>query len=350
MNNLTILTRRWLFFLILFITIVGEQIAANIALAENIAAATVNIDEAIAADTSQNNKLLDQCILQFKNSTHIKTNKNNDAADRYNKDGLTKLDGKNFSGAAEAFKLAAEKDPTDPKFLSNLGYAELHSGHFQQAEKLLYQSIVLDPTRSVAWGNLGETFAHTGDREKAISCFLIGYKVSGGKTADYLLWLAKDDNDTVRSAGAEALKRTQSHIESKSKEVVETNDLFKRDPKLSLPQEKPWRLSPVESTNHVNLSGLNSFCPADFQPYTGVQFFKNFKLGMSFRAFKNTAWADDPAAIMTLVPNEQHEVVLPNDVTYALLGQIFGGNRLAPVRFVFTLDHGVFISAAASES
>lgn len=309
---------------------------------------------------SSNGATVDQLLSQIKGLPHRQPG-NVVEATRLNKEGLEYLTTKNFLRAVDAFKFASEVDPADSKLFSNLGYAELHADSLQQAQKHLYESLTLDAMRPVTWGNLGEVFARSGQREKAISCFLVGYRVSGGKTSDYLRWLNKDPNRAVQQAGTEALRRVQSLAVSaaeidKSKQpspesktsgskentfADSTSSSFKRDPGLSLLKEQPWRLTPAEVANHVSLEGLNSFCPADYQPYKGAQF-KQFKLGTSFRAFKNAVWKENPAAIIPLMPNRPNEAMFESDVTYALAGLATEGNMLAPVRFVFALDHGVY--------
>jgi Flp pilus assembly protein TadD len=115
-----------------------------------------------------------------------------------NKVGLGQLKNKNYPEAADMFAQAAQKDPSDAKLLSNLGYAQTHMDDFVEANKSLLQSLVLAPRRSVAWGDLGENFARTNDPEDAVSCFLIGVKVSDGKSLGYLQSLANSQEDDAR--------------------------------------------------------------------------------------------------------------------------------------------------------
>lgn len=130
-------------------------------------------------------------------------------ANRLNKAGLKCLKEKNFSEAVKFFGWAANADPSDPKYLSNLGFAEMHNGDLDSAKMHLYQSIAIAPSRQTAWGDLGENFARQGDQEKAVACFLIGYKISGGDTLGYLKSLKDDDNPAVVKAGSIAVGRLQ---------------------------------------------------------------------------------------------------------------------------------------------
>ncbi len=137
-----------------------------------------------------------------------------------NKIGLGYLKFKQYHDAALAFDSAAKTDPSDAKLLSNLGFAETHDGDLSSAEKHLYLSLTLAPTRSVAWGDLGELFARNGDKDNATACFLIGYEVSSGKTGGYLKDLAKDnDYPAARDAAVEALNKISIASNRKSKQV-----------------------------------------------------------------------------------------------------------------------------------
>ncbi|MBS1955308.1 MAG: tetratricopeptide repeat protein [Cyanobacteria bacterium SZAS-4] len=139
---------------------------------------------------------------------------NNDQATAINKSGLSALKAKRYAEAADYFAQAVQVDGSDPKLLSNLGFAQTFAGNLDSAKKNLYQSIYLAPKRAVAWGDLGLVFAKQHDQARAVSCLVIGYKVSEGKTKGFLQSLDKDDDVAVRLAGQAALeKATQGHID-----------------------------------------------------------------------------------------------------------------------------------------
>jgi hypothetical protein len=135
---------------------------------------------------------------------------NGTEATRLNKVGLKYLKDKDYGEAIKFFGWAANADASDPKYLSNLGFAEMQAGNLDSAKQHLFISIAMAPSRSVAWGDLGENFAKQRDQEKAVACFLIGYKVSGGDTLGFLQSLKDDDDPAIREAGNLALIKVGS--------------------------------------------------------------------------------------------------------------------------------------------
>lgn len=128
-------------------------------------------------------------------------------ASQLNQLGLKKLKEKDFHAAANYFDQASKADPGDAKFLSNQGFAEMNAGDLISAERHLHESIALNPSRSIAWNDLGLVLAKKGDQENAVASLLVAYRLS---TADsgpkYLQSLGDDDDPAVRSAGSEALR------------------------------------------------------------------------------------------------------------------------------------------------
>lgn len=131
-------------------------------------------------------------------------------ATKLNRAGLVALKSRNYVEAAKLFAEAVQTDPSDPKFSSNLGFAEMNAGDLSSAERHVRTSLSLAPRRSVAWGDLALILAKKGDQARSVGCFLIGYKVSEGKTLVYLQSLQDDDDPSVRSAGSIALTKVQS--------------------------------------------------------------------------------------------------------------------------------------------
>ncbi len=204
-----------------------EELQAHSALLEPIANADLvigpsdgtreQIDRLIQAqvdDSEQDiNKLIQSLIDRSSPETHSNSN-----VDEINKAGLAKLRQKNYDGAAEAFSVAAQKDPSDSKLLSNLGFAQTYSGKLESAKENLYQSLFLAPKREVAWDDLGQVFAKNNDQEKAVACFLIAYRISGGKTLTYLQSLSSDDDIKIQQAGATAIEKLAAQKIEKSSE------------------------------------------------------------------------------------------------------------------------------------
>lgn len=132
---------------------------------------------------------------------------NGTSADTFNKAGLVFLKQKDYKNAAAQFSKAVSLDASDPKYLSNLGFAELNSGAFDAAINHLYSSIAINTSRQVAWGDLGLAFAKKGDQDKAVASFLIGFKVSNGDTYKFIESLVGDADPAVQKAGQAALAR-----------------------------------------------------------------------------------------------------------------------------------------------
>lgn len=204
-----------------------EELQAHSALLEPIANADLiigpsagtreQIDRLIQAqvDLSEQdiNKFIQGLVDNSSPETHSSSN-----VDEINKVGLAKLRQKDYEGAAEAFSLAAQKDPSDSKLLSNLGFAQTYSGKLDSAKENLYQSLFLAPKREVAWDDLGQVFAKNNDQEKAVACFLIAYRISGGKTLTYLESLSSDDDIKIQQAGAAAIEKLESQKTERSGE------------------------------------------------------------------------------------------------------------------------------------
>ncbi len=129
-----------------------------------------------------------------------------------NKIGLTQLMNKNYAEAANLFAQAAQKDPSDPKLWSNLGFAQTNMGDLGGGTKNLCHSLILAPRRSVAWSDLGVSFAKDNNPDNAVACFLLGYRLSNGKTLGFLQSLTDSKEEDLRLT--QAAKIAISHIES----------------------------------------------------------------------------------------------------------------------------------------
>jgi Protein of unknown function (DUF2939) len=130
-----------------------------------------------------------------------------------NKQGLAKLRASDFEEATKLFHEASLIDPSDAKLYSNLGFAEMQKGDTNQAQLDFYTSLSLDPYRSVAWDDLGEAFAKNNEQDRAVNCFLVAFKVSDGKSKEFLTWLLQDSDSKVVAADSAALdKINSSHL------------------------------------------------------------------------------------------------------------------------------------------
>lgn len=83
----------------------------------------------------------------------------------------------------------------------------MYLGYLEPAKKNLYQSLSLNPSREIAWEDLGQIFAKQRAQNRAVACFLIAHRISNGKAEPYLKSLDKDDDVAIRLAGAAALQK-----------------------------------------------------------------------------------------------------------------------------------------------
>ncbi|MFA6209164.1 MAG: hypothetical protein WCT03_02340 [Candidatus Obscuribacterales bacterium] len=200
-----------------------EELQAHSALLEPIANAGLiigpsdgtreQIDRLIQAQVDGSEQDISKLIQSLIDSSSPETHSSS-SVDEINKVGLAKLRQKDYEGAAESFSVAAQKDPSDSKLLSNLGFAQTYSGKLENAKENLYQSLFLAPKREVAWDDLGQVFAKNNDQEKAVACFLVAYRISEGKTLSYLQSLGSDEDIRIQQAGATAIKKLTAAEES----------------------------------------------------------------------------------------------------------------------------------------
>lgn len=127
-------------------------------------------------------------------------------AEPLNQAGVKALKLKSFTKAVNLFNGAAKANPSVAKYFSNLGFAEMFTGNLDSATEHTCQSIMLDPHRAIAWNNLGQIFAKSGDSRRSLACFKIGYFYSRGDSLSYLQSLAKDDDAAIRNSSQLAVQ------------------------------------------------------------------------------------------------------------------------------------------------
>lgn len=157
---------------------------------------------------------------------------------------LADISSGNFDVAIEALTKAAEADPLDAEIPSNLGYAYIKNGAYDQAKKALARSISLQSGRGSAWATLAEAFARSGDIEKATACFNIAYTFSQNrdKTKEFFSKIIAENADASLVAAAKA-----------AMEYEGVKPIKKGEPTLSLQQAQPQAESlqpnPVAATS-----------------------------------------------------------------------------------------------------
>lgn len=73
----------------------------------------------------------------------------------------------NYAEAAQLLKQAQRRTPTDPLLLSDLGYANLRAGRFEEARLPLMQALQLQPDSKQAQANVALYLEATNQREQA---------------------------------------------------------------------------------------------------------------------------------------------------------------------------------------
>ncbi len=184
----------------------GKEINANTNPADTVGAETNCIDRIIVGAKDNNFEVYETEKDALASLPSLPPG-NTAEAERLNPLGLKALKEKNFSQAVSYFKAAAQADPSNAKYLSNLGFAEMYDGSLDEAKHHTYQSLELAPEREVAWDNLGQVLAKQGKKEEGIACFLVAYHVSNGKTLAYLESLEADEDPVIREVGKLALEK-----------------------------------------------------------------------------------------------------------------------------------------------
>jgi hypothetical protein len=131
-----------------------------------------------------------------------------DAARQLNEDGLNAFRRDDFSTAISRFYEGVRADPEDVELVNNLGYTYLYQGQLNQAEPLLVMALLLAPTRSIAWDNLGQTFALHGNQPAAVACMLNAYHFSRNRAVTRAFFdrqAQTNPHEEVRSAAREVL-------------------------------------------------------------------------------------------------------------------------------------------------
>jgi len=166
------------------------------------------INKILEAEKKGDDGTVDASVRQLQAHPPITTG-DTEEAERLNKLGLAALKNAKYEDASTLFKSAAQANPADAKYFSNLAYAELNGGDFISAEEQVYKSIAIAPTRSVAWDDLGLVLAKKQDPDRAVAALLIGYRFSNEKTPIYFESLQKDPDTDVQAAATAALAKVQ---------------------------------------------------------------------------------------------------------------------------------------------
>lgn len=241
------------------------------------------INKALEAKQANDDGSLDQAISDLE---YVAKPALGDApeATRLNKIGLAGLKVAEYNEAVKMFNSATQADPSDPKYLSNLGFAEMKAGDLDSAKNHLYSSLAIAPSRSVAWGDLGEVFAKKSEQEKAVACFLIGYKVSGGDTLGYLQSLKADNDPAIRQAGDLALIKVATYVSKAA--GADTQTLTSVPAKADVISNPRSAVDQQQSKQRrFTLSQEDKTCVSDYEDYNGFSY-GPFKPGMSFRKWK----------------------------------------------------------------
>ena len=92
-----------------------------------------------------------------------------------------------YQRASDILTRGIEKYPEQYRFYTNLGYLMLHAGHADDAEKLFNKSIELHGSNSDAYEQLGITYMHKKQYEKALDAFEQALQFGSRNNANILL-------------------------------------------------------------------------------------------------------------------------------------------------------------------
>ena len=117
-----------------------------------------------------------------------------------NRLGLELIQMGQYSDAAAAFKRGLDLSPGDIELRNNLAFSTLRTGRYEQAGPMLAETLLSDPTRTSAWGNLAELFAETGNAPSARAAVKLAVHFSRNqqKTMEYLLSAEKVESEKLR--------------------------------------------------------------------------------------------------------------------------------------------------------
>lgn len=114
-----------------------------------------------------------------------------------------------FKNSADVLGWANLLDPLDIQIANDYGFALLKSGQFDAAEQALSNALVIVPTRSAAWFNLGELYAKMQDQDRSVGAYVNAWRTSANraKTIEVLSDQASSDqSEIMRSVATEALR------------------------------------------------------------------------------------------------------------------------------------------------
>jgi tetratricopeptide (TPR) repeat protein len=147
--------------------------------------------------------------------TSLPKNKNGNKklARSLNDKGHAFLKDEDFENAIEMFQQAHTTDPFDIEIVNNLGFANIKADNLDDAEKYLLETLVLSPTRSTAWSNLGDVYALQDQENKAIACYANMYRFSKNRlnTDKFIRKVnASEDVESLKTAREKAIRLANS--------------------------------------------------------------------------------------------------------------------------------------------
>jgi tetratricopeptide (TPR) repeat protein len=118
-----------------------------------------------------------------------------------NRIGLELFQKGRFDAAAAEFRKGLDASPGDIEVRNNLAFSTLRDGRHEQAVSLLTETLMADPTRASAWGNLAEAFAEMGKvpASRAAVKLVVHFSRNQQKSMEFLLSAEKVESEKLRS-------------------------------------------------------------------------------------------------------------------------------------------------------
>lgn len=181
------------------------------------------------------------------------------------KDGMLKMEQKNFAEAIIAFSEVIKSTPQFEDLHYSLGTALLFSGRDQEAEKVLRLAIRIVPWRSKTWAALAISLANQGKQDAGASALFMAYEFSVNKPETFAMF--KNQAEHSKSDALRALyKSVLPRIEQRAAEL----DRLKKEREIQKTAAKDAQTPTVPDQAGATPSFLSGTCKTPAYPVTSM--------------------------------------------------------------------------------